>query len=219
MGNKTKNALPQNSLFGSLKIHRDIPRYGLNRCVESIQSISGSRQTGSHSDKPARNSDFCGIAYILSIKSGPNRGNNSQLKRMKDNFKKAQRILRTSNSKANIQAVCGCCYGRDNQPNKGDYWKLCGQEFWEFISGNDLLYIEIIEPLGYRAKERNQEFTEEYGRILNLFTNEFFQDFCIDGNINWKSLVQFNSGKKQRRGKNEVFTLTPNKVAHQKISK
>jgi hypothetical protein len=32
--------------------------------VESIQSISGSRQTGSHSDKPARNNDFCGIAYF-----------------------------------------------------------------------------------------------------------------------------------------------------------
>jgi hypothetical protein len=141
------------------------------------------------------------ILYILSIKSGPNWGNNSQVKRMKDNFKKAQRILRTSNSKANIQAVNGCCYGRDNQSNKGDYWKLCGQEFWEFISGNDLLYIEIIEPLGYRAKERNQEFTEEYGRILNLFTNEFFQDFCIDGNINWESLVQFNSGKKAKKGK------------------
>jgi uncharacterized DUF497 family protein len=30
--------------------------------VESIQSTSGSRQTGSHSDKPARKSDFCGIA-------------------------------------------------------------------------------------------------------------------------------------------------------------
>jgi hypothetical protein len=57
-----KKALPQNSLFGSLKIHQDIPRYGLNRYVESIQSKSGSRQTGSHSDKPARNSDFCGIA-------------------------------------------------------------------------------------------------------------------------------------------------------------
>lgn len=136
------------------------------------------------------------IIYIVSIKSGPNWGNNSQITKMKDNFKKAQRILRTSNSKANIQAVNGCCYGRDNQPNKGDYWKLCGQEFWEFISGNNQLYIGIVEPLGYRAKERNEEFSEEYGRILNLFTNEFFQDFCTDGKIDWEKLVKFNSGKK-----------------------
>lgn len=139
------------------------------------------------------------ITYIVSIKSGPNWGNSSQIKKMIDNFKKAQRILRTSNAKGNIQAVNGCCYGRDNQPNKDDYWKLCGQDFWEFISGNDRLYIEIVEPLGYRAKERNEEFAEEYGRILNLFTNEFFQDFCTDGKIDWEKLVKFNSEKKLKK--------------------
>lgn len=96
-------------------------------------------------------------------------------------------------------SVNGCCYGRDNQPNKGDYWKLCGQEFWEFISGNNQLYLEIVEPLGYRAKERNEEFSKEYGRILNLFTNEFFQNFCTDGKIDWEKLVKFNSEKKSNK--------------------
>jgi len=33
----------------------------------------------------------------------------------------------------NIVAVNGCCYGRDNRPDKGDYLKYCGQRFWEFI--------------------------------------------------------------------------------------
>jgi len=55
--------------------------------------------------------------------------------------------------------------------------------------------VEIIEPLGYRAKERNGEFLVEYGRILNLFTNEFFQKFCENGNINWEKLVKLNSEK------------------------
>lgn len=138
------------------------------------------------------------VIYIVSIKSGPNWGNSSQIKKMIENFKKAQRILRTSNTKGNIQAVNGCCYGRDNQPNKGDYWKLCGQEFWEFISGDDRLFVEIVEPLGYRAKERNEAFSDEYGRILNLFTNQFFQDFCTDGKIDWEKLVKFNSEKKTK---------------------
>jgi hypothetical protein len=139
------------------------------------------------------------VLYIVSIKSGPNWGNSSQIKKMVDNFKKAQRILRTSNSdRRNILAVNGCCYGRDNQPDKGDYLKLCGQEFWEFISGNPNLYTEIVEPLGYRAKERNQEFSEDYGRILNLFTNQFFQDFCTDGKIDWDKLVKFNSERKRK---------------------
>lgn len=135
------------------------------------------------------------IIYVVAIKSGPNWGNSSQIKRMVDNFKQAKRILRTGNSGANIQAVNGCCYGKDNNPDKGDYLKLCGQEFWEFISGNNRLYMEIIEPLGYRAKERNEEFFTEYSRILNLFTQEFMDDFCVDGRIDWDRLVQFNSGK------------------------
>jgi hypothetical protein len=135
------------------------------------------------------------VLYIVSVKSGPNWGNSSQIKRMVDNFKKAQRILRTSNKTANIQAVNGCCYGQETQTDKSDYWKLCGQEFWEFISRDNRLYVQIIEPLGYRAKERNQEFSKEYARILNIFTNEFFERFCTDGTIDWEKLVEFNSGK------------------------
>lgn len=137
-----------------------------------------------------------GVRYIVSIKSGPNWGNHSQIKRMVDNFKQAKRILRTGNIKANIQAVNGCCYGKDNKPDKGDYLKLCGQEFWDFISGNNRLFVDIVEPLGYRAKERNETFMVEYARILNLFTQEFMNDFCVDGKIDWERLVRFNSGKK-----------------------
>ena len=50
-----------------------------------------------------------------------------------------------------IVAVNGCCYGRDNKPDKGEYYKYCGQVFWEFISGDDELYRDIIEPLGHQT--------------------------------------------------------------------
>ena len=136
------------------------------------------------------------VLYIVSVKSGPNWGNSSQIKRMVDNFKQAKRILRTGDNKANVQAVNGCCYGQESQSDKGGYLKLCGQEFWEFISGNDRLFVEIVEPLGYRAKERNEEFFTEYSRILNLFTREFMDEFCVNGKIDWDKLVRFNSGKK-----------------------
>ncbi len=134
-----------------------------------------------------------GIKYIISIKSGPNWGNSSKIRRMIDNFKKAKTILRTSNSKMHIIAINGCCYGRNKKPDKGDYLKLCGQEFWTFISGNENLYTEIIEPLGHKAKEKNEEFMEFYSQILNKFTLEFIQKFCVAGKINWEKLVQFNS--------------------------
>ena len=92
---------------------------------------------------------------------------------MRDNFTKAKKILRTSGSQFEVIAVNGCCYGRENKPDKGDYFKYCGQKFWEFISGDSKLYIDLIEPLGHKAKEKNEEFEKEHAIILNLFTQEF----------------------------------------------
>ncbi len=137
--------------------------------------------------------DVNGIRYIVSIKSGPNWGNSSQISRMKGNFIRAIRVLRTGNSQLHIIPVNGCCYGRDNRPDKGDYFKYCGQKFWEFISGNSELYIEIIKPLGHKTKEKNEEFLETYSKIINKFTLEFNLDFCDDGIINWQKLLKFNS--------------------------
>ncbi len=133
------------------------------------------------------------IKYIVSIKSGPNWGNSGQIKKMLDNFRKAKRILKTNILKMNIVAVNGCCYGRIKKVDKGEYLKLGVQKFWEFISGNKNLYTEIIEPLGHKAKEKNEEFMDAYSQIINKFTLEFGQDFCDNGKINWIKLVQFNS--------------------------
>jgi len=134
--------------------------------------------------------------YIVAIKSGPNWGNSQQIKRMGDNFKQAIRVLRTTSSRArNVTAVNGCCYGRDPRVDKGHHLKLCGQDFWELISGDKSLYIEIIEPLGHQAKERNEDFLKAYASMINQFTQEFMDSFCDDGVINWERLVRFNSSK------------------------
>lgn len=135
--------------------------------------------------------------YIVSIKSGPNWGNSSQIMRMKDNFKKAKRILGTNaTTSGKVIAVNGCCYGKDNSPDKGDYLKLCGQGFWYFVSGNKTLYTELIEPLGHKAKEKNEQFLEEYAKIINKFSLEFIGMFCdTSGAILWEKVVQFNSGQ------------------------
>lgn len=136
------------------------------------------------------------IRYIVNIKSGPNWGNSRQIQQMRSDFKSAMRTLRTSNSGLQIVAVNGCCYGWDNKPDKGDYFKYCGQRFWEFISGDPDLYTTLIEPLGHQAKERNAEFTLSYHKMLNKFVQEFIQDFCdADYAIDWKKLVKFNSSK------------------------
>jgi hypothetical protein len=139
--------------------------------------------------------DKDGARHIVNIKSGPNWGNSSQIKKMKSDFISARRTLRTSNSNLHVVAVNGCCYGKQRKSDRGDYFKYCGQDFWEFISGNKELYVDIIEPLGHQAKERNEAFMESYSKMLNKFTREFTNDFCNDdGEINWPKLVKFNSG-------------------------
>lgn len=131
---------------------------------------------------------------IVTIKSGPNWGNSSQIAKMVADFKTAKKTLRTSNSQLNIVAVNGCCYGKDSEPDKGDYYKFCGQRFWKFISGNDHLFTEIIDPLGYNAKERNDDFIKSYAQMINKFTRDFSNDFCkTNGEIDWDKLVRFNS--------------------------
>lgn len=137
-----------------------------------------------------------GVRYITSIKSGPNWGNSSQISKMKDHFRKAKKILRTNTSdKIPVIAINGCCYGKDNQPEKEEYQKLCGEKFWTIISGDENLYSKIIDPLGRKAEERNLNFNNEYNDVLNKFTEEFTIKYCKkDNSIDWEKLLKFNSG-------------------------
>ncbi|RKE03484.1 PmeII family type II restriction endonuclease [Marinifilum flexuosum] len=140
--------------------------------------------------------DLNGARYIVAIKSGPNWANSTSLKKLKEYYKSAGKALRTGNSGINVISVNGCCYGKDNNPDKGDYYKYCGQQFWEFISGEENLYKDIIEPLGYKAKERNDEFKKSYSKMINKFTKEFIIEFCDDdGAINWGKILELNSKK------------------------
>ncbi len=137
-----------------------------------------------------------GVRNIVNIKSGPNWGNSSQIEKMRSDFKSAQKTLRTSNSGLQIAAINGCCYGRDGNPDKGDYFKYCGQQFWEFISGEPNLFWQIIEPLGHRAQEKNEAFQRSYAQAINKFTRTFSNEFCLmNGEIDWEKIVRLNSGK------------------------
>lgn len=78
--------------------------------------------------------DKDGKRFIVTIKSCPNWGNSSQIAKMKSDFKTAAKTLRTSNSGIHVVAVNGCCYGKTRISDQGDYFKYCGQPFWEFIS-------------------------------------------------------------------------------------
>lgn len=138
--------------------------------------------------------------YLVSIKSGPNWGNSSQIKKMKDNFIKAKKILGTSGgiTSSSINCIEGCCYGFDSKPEKGTHLKLCGQDFWCCISdGNPNLYKDIIEPIGKTANKKNRALIELTNAKLNLFTAEFISDYCnSDGSINWALFISNNSSSR-----------------------
>lgn len=135
-----------------------------------------------------------GIRYVVTIKSGPNWGNSSQIAKMKQDFVRVKRTIRTQNQNQHVVAINGCCYGKDRNPDKGEYIKYCGQAFWYFITGDSDFYIRIVEPLGYKAKEKNDAFNAEYDKLTNRITREFLENFCLpDGSIDWPRIIQFNS--------------------------
>lgn len=141
--------------------------------------------------------------YIVGIKFGPNWGNSDQIGRMKTNFKAARKILKSEGERLRIIAVNGCIYGKDSKPHKVDkkdqeksYYKLCGQEFWELISGDSKFYQQIIVPIDKEAKKRDENFRNTYSAKINELTKDFSENYLTgDGRINWEKLIDFVSKK------------------------
>lgn len=144
-----------------------------------------------------------GNTYIVGIKSGPNWGNSDQINRMKGSFKKARKILKGEGNTTKIIAVNGCIYGKDNRPHKVDvrdreksYYKFCGQEFWELISGDSKFYQQIVVPIDKEAKKRDENFRNTYSAKINELTKDFSENYLTDdGHINWEKLIDFVSKK------------------------
>lgn len=137
-----------------------------------------------------------GVHYVVSVKSGPNWGNSSQHKKLAQDLRDALIRVKQSRVAARVEPVLGICYGKTRTKyTKAGYLKIVGQNFWYLISESRDLYIDIIEPIGYRAKAHNDAFFKRKDGIVNSFTNQFFQEFCDGtGAIDWVKLVEFNSG-------------------------
>lgn len=87
---------------------------------------------------------------------------------------------------ANVQAVLGICYGKVKTRHLRGYLKVVGQNFWYLISENKYLYTDIIEPIGYQARQHDAAFQLQKSGIINRFTRAFIERFCDDqGSINW----------------------------------
>lgn len=164
-------------------------------------AIFVSEQTcdGRKSASPGVDLEFSdrGVQYLVSIKSGPNWGNNSQHERLAQNLNSAVRRIRQNDRNANVRTVLGCCYGRHKTVDQTSHgWmRVVGQSFWHFISESEELYRDIVEPIGNQAEKRNQEFREARIGLVNKLASEVTSRFGDDrGLIDWRKLIEFNSG-------------------------
>jgi hypothetical protein len=174
--------------------------------------ISKNIDKGFKSELPSIDLEFerNNIYYIVGIKSGTNWANSDQAVKMKDNFKTAREYLtKVKGVKKPIVAVNGCIYGKEAKlfkENKKDseksFYRVAGQDFWRFISGDNELYREIIKPIEDEAQERDAAFKEAFNGKINAMSMEFSELFTFReperlGIIDWEKVVEYIS----KRGK------------------
>ena len=135
-------------------------------------------------------------AYVVSVKSGLNWGNSSQWKALEQDFKKTGTVLRQSKGIKHVEYILGVSYGAaPTTIKKGIIKQVAGQNFWYMISGKEEFYKEIIEPIGFKAKELNSQFERKKLTLIKKLTSEFSKDFCNkDKSISWQKIIEFNSG-------------------------
>jgi hypothetical protein len=168
--------------------------------LEDLAIFVAEQTTGGHkSGAPGVDLEFDnnGRHYFVSIKSGPNWGNSSQHNELDRNLQSAINVFRQRKGQViQVDSILGICYGNTRTArNEAGYLKLVGQNFWTFISSNRDLYKQIVEPIGYRAKEHNESYHAALSKVSNQLELQFIQEFCeSDGSINWDRLVEAACG-------------------------
>jgi hypothetical protein len=142
------------------------------------------------------------VRYLIAVKSGKNWGNASQHAKLRDNFKRAMKVLKQSKYVGEIQPTLGIAYGNFKTVNTGGFLHIGGQSFWNLISDDRNFYVDLIEPLGHESEKLNEEFDEEKSATYNRLTREFVNDYCdAEGKIDWARLVHFVSGNLEEPSK------------------
>lgn len=70
------------------------------------------------------------------------------------------------------------------------------------LTGDNDFYLRIIDPLGYKVKERSEDFAKKYNAVVNKFTVEFSKKYVTsDGLIDWEALVKMVSSPQTSKKK------------------
>jgi hypothetical protein len=132
----------------------------------------------------------------VSVKSGPNPFNSSQVKRQSDEFETLRRRL--TKLRKQFDPILGHSYGKKQTPATKSkvYRDVSGQGFWEELTGDSEFYQKLIALMEEEViKKHRQEYKNVYDDAVNRYVREFTNDFCDDkGTIDWSKLLRFNSG-------------------------
>lgn len=132
----------------------------------------------------------------ISVKSGPNPFNSSQVKRQSDEFETLRRRL--SKLRKQFDPILGHSYGKKQTPATKTkvYRDISGQKFWEELTGDSQFYVRLIMLMEENIiRKHRQEYQAAYQKAVNRYVREFTSDFCEeDGTIDWVKLLRLNSG-------------------------
>ena len=130
--------------------------------------------------------------YVVSVKSGPNWGNSSQHLRLAQDLQNAVTRVRQAQRNVDVRPVLGICYGKTRTTyHSQGYLKVVGQSFWYLISESKELYTDIVEPIGYEARQHNERYAEKKAEQANRLTRDFIGAYCNEaGAIDWPKLVR-----------------------------
>lgn len=133
----------------------------------------------------------------IAVKSGVNVFNASSKKKQGENFATLGRRLQKV--RKHFDPIVGYCYGKKKQSSRAtvNFKELAGQEFWEFLTGEQDFYLRIVRLMKNKPTEHRPQFQEAFDNAKNRFTLEFLSLFSDpkSGAINWDRLLEFNSGK------------------------
>lgn len=134
--------------------------------------------------------------YAIAVKSGTSVFNSDSRKKQEQNFTAANKLAQQA--KKRYVPIIGYGYGKKGPSVRGlakFYVELAGQKFWEELTGDSQFYVELIKMMDNLPEQYFDEFREAYEKAENRLVREFTTEFCLDdGSINWKKMVEFNSG-------------------------
>lgn len=136
------------------------------------------------------NSKYMAVA----VKSGPNWGNASQIKKQITDFNSLRSRLYKIHKE--FDPVVGHCYRRLNRkPSESRIFRdISGKTFWTEITGDPDFYLKLVRLMKDEPQKHKEEYMKVFNAAVNRFTKEFIKDFCFsNGYVDWEKLVKFVS--------------------------